>query len=141
MAKVLKILSPILFWCFLVVSFICLCFAIKNSFGNVAEIIDLLNSKEYTGEELKAHYEYLVEKYGEWQIGTGGAGFQITFINIKTALFSGIMIMNVIFSVIFLASAFLAKWILPKLSAQILNDNQDMVNLMVLKSQENNKKE
>lgn len=133
-SKVLRILAPICFWGFLALAIICLILAIKNSFGNVAEIINMLDTKKYTGEELQANYQFLVEKYGEWVIGNGGAGFQITFVNIGHALFSGLMITNCIFFVVFLVSAYLlGKWLLPKLSAQILLDNQDMVNLVVLK--------
>ena len=133
-SKVLRILAPICFWGFLALAIICLILAIKNSFGNVAEIINMLDTKKYTGEELQANYQFLVEKYGEWVIGNGGSGFQITFVNIGHALFSGLMITNCIFFVVFLVSAYLlGKWLLPKLSAQILLDNQDMVNLTILK--------
>lgn len=133
-SKVLRILAPICFWGFLALAIICLILAIKNSFGNVAEIINMLDTKKYTREELQANYQFLVEKYGEWVIGNGGAGFQITFVNIGHALFSGLMITNCIFFVVFLVSAYLlGKWLLPKLSAQILLDNQDMVNLTILK--------
>ena len=139
-SKVLRILAPICFWGFIALAIICLILAIKNSFGNVAEIINMLDTKKYTGEELQANYQFLVEKYGEWVIGNGGAGFQITFVNIGHALFSGIMITNCIFFVVFLVSAYLlGKWLLPKLSAQILLDNQDMVNLTILKDHSNKK--
>lgn len=139
-SKVLRILAPICFWGFLALAIICLILAIKNSFGNVAEIINMLDTKKYTGEELQANYQFLVEKYGEWVIGNGGAGFQITFVNIGHALFSGLMIINCIFSVVFLVSAYLlGKWLLPKLSAQILLDNQNMVNLTILKDHSNKK--
>lgn len=133
-SKILRILSPVCFWGFLAIGIICLFFAIRHSFGNVAEIISMLDNKKYTGEQLSANYAFLIEKYGEWIIGNGGNGFTITFVNIGNALFSGLMITNCILSVVFLVSAFLlGKWILPKISAQILLDNQDMVNLTVLR--------
>lgn len=139
-SKVLRILAPICFWGFLALAIICLILAIKNSFGNVAEIINMLDTKKYTGEELQANYQFLVEKYGEWLIGNGGAGFQITFVNIGHALFSGLAITNCIFFVVFIVSAYLlGKWLLPKLSAQILLDNQDMVNLTILKDHDKKK--
>ena len=139
-SKVLRILAPICFWGFLALAIICLILAIKNSFGNVAEIINMLDTKKYTGEELQANYQFLVEKYGEWVIGNGGAGFQITFVNIGHALFSGLAIINCIFFVVFIVSAYLlGKWLLPKLSAQILLDNQDMVNLTILKDHDKKK--
>lgn len=135
-SKVLRILSPICFWGFLALSVICLVFAVKNSFGNVAEIIEMLDTHSHTGDELQANYQYLIVKYGEWVIGNGGSGFQITFVNVGRALFSGLAIANAIFCVVFLVSAYvLGKWLLPKLSAQILIDNQDMVNMVVLKGQ------
>ena len=133
-AKVLKIMAPIVFWVCLAVGVACLIFAIKNSFGNIAEICDMLDNKKFTGEELQANYQTLIAKYGEWVIGDGGNGFTISFINIGKALFSGIMITNVILAVVFFGSAFiLGRWLLPKISAQILVDNQDMVNITILK--------
>ena len=93
-----------------------------------------LKIKNYTGAELEENYAYLVEKYGEWVIGNGGNGFTITFVNIGHALFSGLMVTNLTLSLISFSSAFiLGKWILPKISAQILIENQDMVNLTILK--------
>lgn len=134
-AKKLRMLSPICFWGFLALSIVCFIFAIKNSFGNIAEIVDKLDTKKYTGEQLAENYQYLIKKYGEWIIGNGSTGFQITFVNIGHAMFSGLMVANCIFFVIFLLSAYiLGKWALPKISAQILLDNQDMVNLQVLKN-------
>lgn len=133
-AKILRNISPFVFWGFIALAIICLIFAVKNSFGNIAEIMNLLDDKVYTGAELQANYTHLIEKYGEWIIGTGGTGFTIKFINIGKALFSGIMITNVVLSVLFFFSAYiLGKWFLPKISAQILIDNQDMVNLTILK--------
>ena len=132
-SKILRISAPIVFWVFIALSILCLILAIKNSFGNVAEIIDLLDSKRFTGEELQANYSYLVAKYGEWLIGNGGSGFQITFVNIGHALFGGLMITSLVLCVFFLAGAYiLGKWVLPKLAEQILIDNQDMVNMKVL---------
>jgi hypothetical protein len=135
-SKVLRIISPIVFWGCLALAVLCLIFAVKNSFGNIAEICTLLENKNYTGEQLQTNYNYLVGKYGEWTIGTGANGFQITFINIAKALFSGLMITNCILSVVLFVSAYvLGKWLLPKISEQILIDNQDMVNMTILKNQ------
>lgn len=134
-AKVLRILAPVCFWGFLALSVLCLVLAVYNSFGNIAEILRLLDDKVYTGEQLNANYNFLIDKYGEWIIGSGSSGFTITFINIGRALFSGLMITASVLSIIFLVGAFvLGKWLLPKISEQILIDNQDMVNLQVLKS-------
>lgn len=136
-AKVFKILAPVCFWVFLGLAVLCLFIALKNSFGNVAEIISLLDDKKYTGVELNANYNFLVQKYGEWVIGTGNNGFTVTFINIGNALFSGFMIISLVFCIIFFVSAFVVgRWLLPKLSQQITEDNQDMVNLTILKQQD-----
>ena len=79
--------------------------------------------------------DLLIEKYGEWIIGTGGSGFTITFIHIGHALFSGLAITNAICSVVFLVSAYvIGKWFLPRLSTQIITNNQDMVNLTILQN-------
>ena len=135
-AKVLKIIAPFVFYGCIVLSILCLIIALKNSFGNIAEIMDLLDGKKFTGEELQANYKFLIDKYGEWVIGTGGSGFTITFVNVGNALFSGVMIICLFFFVIFLVSAFvLGKWLLPKLANQINEDNQDMVNMTILKQQ------
>ena len=135
-AKVFKRLAPICFWGFLALSIMCLIFAIKNSFGNMAEILDLLDSKKYNGEQIEQNYLFLIDKYGEWGIG-GTAGFTITFVNVGKAVLSGLMITNLILCVLFLVSAYvLGKWALPKISEQILTDNQDMVNMTILKQKD-----
>lgn len=136
-AKTLSVLAPICFWGFLALAVMCLVLAVENSFGNVAEIVRLLNSKKYTGEELQANYAYLTEKYGEWVIGNGNTGFQIVFVNVRNALFSGVMKINCVLCIVFFISAYLfGKVIFPKLSKQIIQDNQDMVNLTILKDKE-----
>ena len=94
----------------------------------------MLDAKKFTGEQLQDNYAYLVNKFGEWVIGNGSLGFTITFVNIGHAVFSGIMIASAFLSVLFFVSAYvLGKWLLPHLAEQILQDNQDMVNLTILK--------
>lgn len=133
-AKALGILAPIVFWGFLALAVVCLIFAVRNSFGNIAEIMNLLDDKKYTGEQLAENYNLLVEKWGEWIVGNGGTGFQIKFINIGKAVFSGLMIFNLTMSVVLFIGAFVVgKWLLPMLSRNITQNNQDMVNLTVLK--------
>lgn len=135
-AKALAICSPIVFWGFIALAVICLIIALKNSFGNIAEICELLDDKKFTGEQIADNYAFLIDKYGEWIIGTGGSGFTITFINIGKAVFSGMMILCLVMSVVFLVGAFvLGKWLFPMLSKSITQNNQDMVNLTVLKGQ------
>lgn len=134
-SKLLRNLAPYCFWALLFLGVLCLYFAIKNSFGNVAEIIQLLDTKKFTGEQLSQNYDFLINKYGEWVIGTGGNGFTITFINISKALFSGVAVANFILSItFFIYSYVLGKWLLPKIASQLILDNQDMVNLYVLKN-------
>ena len=134
-SKLLRTISPIVYWGCLVLSVLFLVLAIRHSFGNVAEIMDMLDSKKFDGTQLQANYEYLTNKYGEWLIGNGGSGFQITFVHIGHALFSGVMFASLFLSVLFFVSArLLGKWLLPKIADQILQDNQDMVNLTVLRN-------
>lgn len=135
--KAYKIAKPIVFWGCLVLAVIFLIVALINSFGNANEIIDLLDTKTHTGEELQANYAYLTDKYGEWVIGNGDKGFQLVFVNMKSAIFSGIMISCAVMSLVFFASAYiLGKWVLPSLAEKTLQENQDMVNLTILKDKE-----
>lgn len=133
-SKLLRRISPFVYWGCLALSVVFLIIAIKHSFGNVAEIMNLLDGKKFDGTQLRANYEYLTNKYGEWVIGNGGNGFQITFVHIGHALFSGVMFASLFLSVLFFISArVLGKWLLPKIAEQILQDNQDMVNLTILR--------
>jgi len=137
-AKFLKIISPVCFWGFLAISILCLVLAIRYSIGNMVEIMNLLDDKIYTGEELQANYDFLVTKYGEWGIGNGGAGFTLRFINIGRALFSHAFIFFLVMSIFFVLSAFiLGKWTLPKIAKHIETENQDMVNITILKNSDN----
>ena len=132
-AKFLKVLAPIVYWICIILCVVCLVLAIRNSFGNVAEITSLLNSKKYTGAELQANYQMLIEKYGEWVIGSGSTGFTIKFINISKAVFSGIMISCLIGAVVSgISSVLFGKWLLPMLTRKFTQDNQDMTNLVIL---------
>ena len=136
-AKLFKRIAPIVFWGCIALGFVALIFAIRNSFGNIAEICDLLDSKQYNSEQIQQNYAYLIEKYGEWTIGDGSHGFSIVFINIGHALFSGIMITSTVISVVLFIGAFVVgKWLLPKLADHINQNNTDMVNLSILKEQD-----
>lgn len=140
-AKILKKLSPIVFWGCIILSIIALVFAIRNSFGNVGEICALLDSKTYSSSQIQQNYNYLIDKYGEWTIGDGSHGFSIVFVNIGRALFSGIMITSTIIAIVLFVCAFvIGKWLFPKLSEQIEKDNQEMVNLTILRDQDNKEK-
>lgn len=136
-ASRLERLIPFVFWGFIIVAILCFIFAIITSVGNLNEIIQKLNSKKYTGEELQANYNALIEKYGEWTIGNGGAGFQIRFVNIARAFFSGLMIANFTLCGISLLLAFLlGKWILPKTAKMLREENSDLVSLAVLEEKD-----
>jgi len=133
--KALAILSPIVFWVCLALAIVCFCSAIGNSMDNVNEIYNLLDSKVYNDTQLADNYQYLINKYGKWVIGQGTSGFTMVFVNFKGAIFSGFVVLNAIFSAIFLVSAFLlGKWLLPSLKKKFEIDNQDMVNLTILKN-------
>ena len=132
-SKLFKRIAPIVFWGCLALSIVFLIMAVKHSFGNVAEILQLLDAKKFSGDQLQANYNYLVDKFGEWVVGNGSHGFTITFINIGNAVFSGFMIVACFLSVLFLISAYvLGKWLLPQIAEQIVQENQDMVNLTIL---------
>lgn len=136
-AKVLKNLAPIVFWLSLGIAILCFFLAIRGSFGNLNELLELLDDKKYNAEELQANYNFLINKYGEWVIGSGGAGFTIRFIDIKQVAFSGFVLLNFLLSLFFLAFAFvMGKWVLPKISAQITQSNQDDVNIAILEMKE-----
>ncbi len=135
-AKVITRLTPIIFWVCLAISVLFMVYAFKNSIGNILEIFDFLNKDKYNGVELEQNYAYLVEKYGEITIGGSKGGFAITFVNVKRALFSGMGILCFEMAIVFFALAFiLAKWLLPKWSKSIIENNQDMVNMKVLEKE------
>lgn len=132
--KVLRFLTPFIFWGLLALGLICLVLAIRNCFGNLGEMIALLDNDKYTGVELEQNYNYLIQKYGEWVIGNGGAGFTIKFIDVKQVAFSGFVLFTFLMSIFLTISAFiLGKWILPKIANLIEQENQNMVNRMVLR--------
>lgn len=140
-AKIMKRIAPILFITFMVISGLCFFIAISRSLGNIHEIISKLDSKKFTGEQLEANYNFLIEKYGEWVIGNGGAGFTIKFVNIARAAFSGLMIAMMTLSGVFMVTGLLlGKLILPKTAQIIEQNNIDMVNLTVLRNEDRREK-
>lgn len=133
--KLLGILTPIVFWVCLALFFVCFFTAIGNSISNVQEIYSYLDSNVYNDLELAENYQMLIQKYGEWVIGTGSSGFTMVFVNFRGAIFGGFILLNAIFSVIFLVCAFLlGKWLLPAMKKHLELENQDMVNLTILKN-------
>jgi hypothetical protein len=135
LSKGLAIASPFVFWGCLALALLCFYFAIKNSIGNIDEIVALLDTQKFTGEQLEQNYAMLVAKYGELVIGGASGGFQITFVNVGKAVFNGIAIVNAIATAFFVVVAYvMGKWLLPLFSKKIEQDNQDMVNLTILKN-------
>ena len=60
---------------------------IRNSIGNVTEIIRLLDADKYSGEEVLENYKFLVDKWGEWElVGLEGSGIVIKYID-KSSVF------------------------------------------------------
>lgn len=78
----------------------------------------------------------LIEKYGEWNIiGVTGSTVTMQFVNIKNALFSGLMITFLSLSIVcFMVAIILGKIIFPKLSILYNENNQDMVNIATLRT-------
>ena len=120
----------------------------RNSVGNVTEILSLLDKDNYSRTELEQNYTYLVEKWGEWEIvGEGTAGFVIRYVDVGNALFSGLMITYSTLTILSLCVAVvLGKIMLPALAKHFKNCNEEMVDMATLKSaaqidQISNKKE
>lgn len=108
----------------------------ENSVGNITEILQLLDKEVYSGEEIKANYDLLVEKWGEWEVvGEENSNFTIRYINIGNALFSGLMMTYLSFTIAsFCAAIILGKIVFPLLVKMYKNNNDEMVDLATLKS-------
>ena len=115
---------------------------IKNSLGNIFEIFDMLDKKTLTGEVLAENYAYLVEKWGEWTIvGANGAGFRVQFIDIRNAMFGGVMVTYMALTIVsFILSLILGKLLFPKLAQLYKDVNDDMVDLATLETNAQMKK-
>lgn len=135
-SKLFKRLAPIVFWGFLSLFILFVILTVSNSWGNISEIISMLDKDIYTGEQLSQNYAYLVEKYGEWVIaGKNAGGFSVQFIDIRKAFFSGLMITYLSLAVVCLAIAIIiGKILLPKLAQYYTDNNQDMVNMATLQT-------
>lgn len=109
---------------------------IKNSIGNVTEILHLLDKDIYTGEQIEENYAYLVQKWGEWEIvGAGTSGLVIRYVDVRNALFSGLMITYTILTIICVVlSIIFGKVLFPQLSKLFSDNNSEMVDIATLKS-------
>ena len=135
-AKVFNVLSPILFYMFLLLAVLFFFFMANNSIGNVTEILDMLNADKYSGEQIEENYKYLIDKWGEWEmIGADSSGLVIRYVNIGNALFSGLMMIHATFMFIsFVLSIVLGKVIFPLLAKHFTNINEEMVDIATLQS-------
>jgi len=134
--KTFKVLSPIIHFGFLILGLIFLFFMIKNSVGNITEIIDLLDKKKHSEEMLQKNYQYLVNKWGEWVIlGDLNGSITIRFVDIRNALFSKLMVTNLILGIVCLSiSLIIGKLLLSKLIKYYSENNQDIVNIATLQT-------
>ena len=108
----------------------------QNSIGNITEILHLLDSEIYSGEEITEHYKMLVEKWGEWEIiGADSSGLVVRYVDIRNALFSGMMILYAFLAGLsFVLAIVFGKLIFPSLSKYYTANNSEMVDMATLKS-------
>lgn len=78
----------------------------------------------------------LVEKWGEWEIiGADSAGLVVRYVDIRNALFSGLMITYMILCIVSFALAFLlGKIILPTMKKYYETNNDEIVDMATLKT-------
>lgn len=109
---------------------------IQNSVGNISEIIRLLDSDLYNEAEITEHYQMLVQKWGEWEIiGAEQAGLVVRYVDIRNALFSGLMVTYTILTILCLCLAIvLGKIVFPTLVKYYTNNNDEMVDMATLKT-------
>jgi hypothetical protein len=113
-----------------------LLFTLKNSIGNVVDILNALDKKTWSGEELSANYQALIEKWGEWEIiGQGSAGIVVRYVDIGNALFSGLAITFATASFVSFACALVfGKIVFPLLYKHYKNSNEELVDIATLQS-------
>ena len=146
-SKIFKRLAPVVYWVFMALFVLFVILTISNSWGNITEIIHLLDKDAFTGEEISQNYQYLIEKWGEWVIIGKNAGmFSVQFVDIRKAFFSGLMITYISLAIISICVAIIiGKILLPKLAQLYSDNNQNMVNMATLQTnseiQKRNKKD
>lgn len=108
---------------------------IRNSIGNVTEILNLLDKDTYNDVQLAENYKYLVEKWGEWEIIGSAGGLSIRYVDVGRALFSGLMITYTCLTAAMLCLAIiLGKLVFPLLAKTYKNANDEMVDMATLTS-------
>lgn len=98
--------------------------------------MSLLDGDVYTAEQVQENYRYLVEKWGEWEIiGEGQAGLVVRYVDVRNAMFSGLMITFLTLTMVTLCLAVIfGKIVFPQLSKKYNEHNEEMVSLATLKS-------
>ena len=137
-AKNVRILRPILKIVLICLALIFLLVAVRNSLGNLLEIVDKLDKKKYTEAQLVDNYQSLIAKWGEWEIiGADRAGLVIRYVNVGNAVFSGLMItFSILFAVTVFIMLVLDKIVFPIIIKGCEADNEDLVNLTSLRTAE-----
>lgn len=109
---------------------------IKNSVGNITEILSQLDKSIYSETQIQENYKALIERWGEWEIiGENSAGLVVRYVDIGNALFSGLMIIFSTLTVISLCLGIVfGKIVFPALKRHYENSNTEMVDLATLKS-------
>lgn len=135
-AKILKTMAPILYWLLIALTIIFVILMFQNSIGNITEILHLLDDSIYTGEEITEHYKMLIEKWGEWEIiGADNAGLVVRYVDIRNAMFSGLMILYAFLAGLsFVLAIVLGKLVFPSLSKYYTANNSEMVDMATLKT-------
>ena len=129
-------MGPVVFWSLLLLAIVFLIISVCDSLTNVNEIFDMLDKNKYSGEEIEENYKYLVEKWGEWEIvGEGQAGLVIRYVNVPNALFSKVVTIFFVLSIVCLCSSIvLGKIVFPLLYKHFVTDNENLVDIATLKS-------
>jgi hypothetical protein len=133
--KVFAILGSVTWYSFLSLAVLFFGLTADNSFGNLAEIVNLLDENTYTQEELNANYEYLVDKWGELEIAdTNSSESSIKYIDVEQALFSDSMSTYSILSLgAFVAAVTFGKITFPLLVRHFRKNNAEMAEMITIK--------
>lgn len=125
-----------MFWFFMGLTIIFVILMSKNSIGNITEILHLLDKDVYSGEQIEANYAALIEKWGEWEIiGENNSGFVVRYVDVRAALFSGLMITYMVLSIVCLCLAIIiGKILFPRLAKMYTDSNSEMVDVATLKT-------
>lgn len=126
----LQKLTPIIYWGFILLAVFFFIMAIKNSLGNVMDIVRMLDKNVYSGEQIAQNYADLVAKWGEWTIIDLGATDQVSiqFVDIRNALFSGLMTTFVALMITSILIAFVVgKIVFPQVAESLKEKNKNQV--------------